>query len=179
MESYPAAGEVDAVLNAFAAVERSGWKGRRGASLAKRPDLRGFFRRYCRRAAERKRLRVMALSFGAEAAAMELSVEAYDRIWQLKIRYCDAFAQYYPGLLVTEASVRSSLDRHLEAYEFLGVAEPWEQRWQPDERDCRLVASYPLSARGMVGACRDVAGAVVRHARSRAAALVTASEIVA
>jgi CelD/BcsL family acetyltransferase involved in cellulose biosynthesis len=177
VERYPAAAEVDAVLNAFAAVERSGWKGRKGSSLAQRPDLSGFFRRYCRRAAERGRLRVMTLSFGANTAAMELSIEAYKRIWQLKIGFSDAFARYYPGLQLTEASIHAAFARQLDAYEFLGVAEAWEERWRPDERGCRLVVSYPLNAHGMVYACRDFAGAVVRRARSQAAAIAMTSEL--
>jgi CelD/BcsL family acetyltransferase involved in cellulose biosynthesis len=176
-ERYPTPAEVDAVLNAFAAIERSGWKGRKGSSLAQRPDLSGFFRRYCRRAAERGRLRVMTLSFGANTAAMELSIEAYNRIWQLKIGFSDAFARYYPGLQLTEASIHAAFSRHLDAYEFLGVAEPWEERWRPDERGCRLVVSYPLTARGMAYACRDFAGAVVRRARSQAASLAMTSEL--
>jgi CelD/BcsL family acetyltransferase involved in cellulose biosynthesis len=175
-ERYPAPGDVDALLNGFAAIERSGWKGRKGSSLAQRPDLSGFFRRYCRRAAERGRLRVMTLTFGADTAAMELSIEAYERIWQLKIGFNDAFARYYPGLQLTEASIRAAFDRRLQSYEFLGVAEPWEARWRPDQRACRLLLSYPRTARGMVYACRDLAGAVVRRARSQAAALAMTSE---
>ena len=176
-ERYPAPADVDATLNAFAAIERSGWKGRNGSSLAQRPDLCGFFRRYCRRAAERGRLRVMSLSFGTSTAAMELSIEAYQRIWQLKIGFSEAFAKYYPGLQLTEASIHAAFSRQLDAYEFLGVAEPWERRWRPDERECRLVVSYPRNARGMVSACRDFAGAVVRRARSQAATLAMPSEL--
>lgn len=177
VERYPVPADVDAMLNAFAAIERSGWKGRNGSSISQRPDLSGFFRRYCRRAAARGRLRVMTLSFGANTAAMELSIEAYRRVWQLKIGFSEAFARYYPGLQLTEASIRAAFARQLDAYEFLGVAEEWEQRWGAEERGCRLVVSYPLNARGMVYACRDLAGAMVRRARSQAAALAVTSEL--
>ena len=177
VERYPAPLDVDAVLNAFAAIEQSGWKGRRGSSLSQRPDLSGFFRRYCRRAAQRGRLRVMTLAFGTNTAAMELSVEVYKRIWQLKIAFNDAFARYYPGLQLTEASIHAAFARRLDAYEFLGVAEPWEERWRPDERGCRLIVSYPLNARGMVYACKDLAGAMVRRARSQATSLALTSEL--
>jgi len=165
-ESIPNASEVDALLETLVAVEGSGWKGRRGSSLAQRTDLLSFFRRYCRRAAERKRLRFKSLSFGAETAAVELSVEAYNRVWQLKIGYREALAPYYPGLLLTEASIHSAFDRKLESYEFLGGAEPWEQRWRPDERNYRLVVVYPLNPGGIIGACRDFAGVAWRRVRA-------------
>ncbi len=122
-------------------------------------------------------LSVMTLSFGAHTAAVELSVEAYQRIWQLKIGFSDAFGRYYPGLQLTEASIRAAFARHLDAYEFLGVAEAWEERWRPDARGCRLVVSYPLNAYGMVNACRDLAGAVVRQARLQAAAIAMTSAL--
>jgi CelD/BcsL family acetyltransferase involved in cellulose biosynthesis len=156
----PDASDVDRLLDTVIAVEASGWKGRAGSAMARRPDLTDFFRRYCRRAAQQRRLRVNLLSFGAQVAAVELSVEAYDRMWQLKIGYDEAVAHYYPGLLLTEASIRASFERRLEAYEFLGSAAPWEQRWHPDKRLYGHFAIYPLSARGVAGACRDLAGAL-------------------
>jgi CelD/BcsL family acetyltransferase involved in cellulose biosynthesis len=155
----PRVPEVDDLLENLVAVEGSGWKRRAGSALANRPDLRDFFVRYCRRAAARRRLRVAILSFGSHVAAVELSIEAYDRMWQLKIGYNEAVAQYYPGLLLTEASLKAAFDRGLDAYEFLGSAEPWEERWRPEARLYRLLAMYPISARGVAGACRDLVGA--------------------
>jgi len=151
---------INDLLETFVAVEGSGWKGRAGSALERRPDLRDFFARYCRRAAAQRRLRVATLSFGSQVAAVELSVEAYGRMWQLKIGYNEAVAQYYPGLILTEASIRAAFDRGLDAYEFLGSAEPWEERWRPEARRYHLLAIYPISARGVAGACRDLAGAL-------------------
>jgi CelD/BcsL family acetyltransferase involved in cellulose biosynthesis len=166
----PRVSEIDALLETVVAVEGSGWKGRAGSALQKRPELRDFFARYGRRAAAQRRVRVAVLSFGSHVAAVELSIEAYDRMWQLKIGYNEAVAQYYPGLLLTEASLKTAFDRGLEAYEFLGSAEPWEERWRPEARLYRVLAIYPFSARGVAGACRDLAGAFWgRVQRSRTA----------
>lgn len=162
-QSSPTPADVDAHLETVVAVEGSGWKGRRGSSLAGRADLRDFFRRYCRRAAAKGRLRVSTLSIGAHVAAVELSVEACRRVWQLKIGYQESLATYYPGLQLTEASIRSAFERKLDAYEFLGSAAEWEERWRPETRRYRLVAVYPVTAIGLVGACRDVAGTVWRR----------------
>lgn len=160
----PAPGDVDTLLDTFVRVEGSGWKGQRGSALAARTELRAFFRAYCRRAAGRGRLRVTTLSFGSNVAAMEIAVEAYNRLWQLKIGYNDALARFYPGLHLTRHSIEAAFEGRLDAYEFLGSAAPWEQRWAPDERRYRLLAVYPTTAAGVITGCRDIAGAVWRRA---------------
>lgn len=156
VRAEPTPSEVDSCLETVIAVEGSGWKGTEGSALAMRADLQDFFRRYCRRAAAKGRLRISRLSFGTHVAAVELSIEAYRRMWQLKIGYQDSLAAYYPGLHLTEASIRGAFDRGLEAYEFLGSAADWEERWRPEARRFQAVAVYPLTAAGTVGACRDV-----------------------
>ncbi len=171
VQHQPMPSEVDAQLETVMAVEGSGWKGRRGSSLGARPDLRDFFRRYCHLAAAKNRLRVSTLRFGEHVAAVELSVEAYRRMWQLKIGYQESLAPFYPGLHLTEMSIRSSFERGLDAYEFLGSAAAWEERWRPETRGHRLVAVYPVTAPGLVGACQDVAGALWRRLRGPGAAV--------
>jgi CelD/BcsL family acetyltransferase involved in cellulose biosynthesis len=168
VEQQPQPSQVDDVLETLITVEDSGWKGRQGSSLARRPDLREFFRRYCRRAASRGRLRVATLSFGASVAAVELSIDAFDRLWQLKIGYHEAVAQYYPGLQLTAASIRAAFERGLEAYEFLGSAEAWEERWRPQPRFYQALLVYPFNAAGVVTACKDFAGAMWRRAQKHA-----------
>jgi CelD/BcsL family acetyltransferase involved in cellulose biosynthesis len=163
--------EVDQALETVVSIEGSGWKGRNGSSLARRGDLREFFRRYCRRAAEKGRLRVTTISFGSHIAAVELAIEAYRRLWQLKIGYSEALRSFYPGLHLTEASIRSAYERRLESFEFLGSAADWERRWNPEERRYQVVALYPLSVAGILTGCRDVAGRVWRRASSHVAAI--------
>lgn len=162
-QSIPGPAEVDAHLETVVAIEGSGWKGRRGSSLGSSADLREFFRRYGRRASEKGRLRVSTLSFGTHVAAVELSVVAYRRLWQLKIGYQESLAAYYPGLQLTEVSIRSAFEQGLESYEFLGSAAEWERRWRPEVRQYRAIAVYPMTGRGLAGACRDVAGALWRR----------------
>ena len=169
--SVPAPDDVHALLQTFSDIEGSGWKGRRGSALAQRADLRRFFDLYCRRAAERGRLRVATLRFGREIAAMELAVDAYERHWQLKIGYRDDLAAFYPGLHLTLASVQSAFERGLEAYEFLGCAEDWERSFRPETRAYRLVAAYPFSVQGFVGAWRDLVD--VARRRTHAAPRIT------
>ena len=159
----PAPSEVDALLESFIVIEGSGWKGRRGSNLGTRADLRGFFWRYCHRAAAQERLHIARLSFGSHTAAAELSVVAYARMWQLKIGYHDSVGAYYPGLHLTSSSIQWAFEQGLEAYEFLGSAAPWEERWRPEVRLYQTVAAYPMTTSGMVGAGRDLVSAAWRR----------------
>jgi CelD/BcsL family acetyltransferase involved in cellulose biosynthesis len=163
----PSPGDVDRLLDSFASIEASGWKGRNGSALRQRPALLDFFRRYSHRSAARGRLRVGTLSFGSQVAAMEMAVEAHGRLWQLKIGFDESVAQYYPGLQLAEASIRACFERGLTSYEFLGSAESWEDRWRPQTRGYSLLAFYPFSASGLTGAWRDLA----RSAWNRASQL--------
>lgn len=166
--STPSLPQVDGLLEQVVAIEGSGWKARAGSALSHRADLRDFFRRYAHRAAASGQLRVTTLSFGSETAAVELSVEAYRRLWQLKIGYSEALAAYYPGLQLTEASIRDAFERGLQSYEFLGSAATWEERWSPEARRFRMLAVYPLNPKGLVTGCRDVAGVLWRRAQTMA-----------
>ena len=145
------------ILEAFTAIEGSGWKSARGSALAHRPELRHFFEAYCRRLAARGQLRCARLAFGGVTAAMELAVEVYDRWWQLKIGYHAEASAYYPGLHLTQSAIQQSFLRHLRSYEFLGVAETWEERWRPVSRRYETIALYPLSPSGLMAVGGDVA----------------------
>ena len=167
-ELKPRPHDVGPLLEAFADLENSGWKGRHGSSMGQRADLAAFFRAYCTRVAERGRLRVTRLNYGSRVAAAEIAVDVYGRRWGLKIAYRDELAPYSPGLQVVHDSVRAAFECRLNSYEFLGVAEAWQRRWQPEERQCRLIAIYPWSVSGLVGACRDVGSALLgRFSRVR------------
>lgn len=170
-ELEPRPRDVGQLLEMFSELERSGWKGRQGSSIGQRADLTAFFHEYCNRAAERGRLRVTRVIFGSRVAAAEIAVDVYGRRWGLKIAYRDELAPYLPGLQVVHASVRAAFERKLDAYEFLGGAEGWQRRWQPAERQYRLIVVYPWSVSGLAGACRDVAGVLLgRLGRLKSAA---------
>lgn len=153
--SAPRSAEVDEHLNLLTTLEGAGWKGRRGSALAVRPDLRRFFYTYAHRAAQRGRLRVAVLSLGSRPAAIEVAVEANGRLWVLKIAYDEGLSTYGPGMLLTHASIRRAFDTGLRSYEFLGVAEAWQERWKPSRREYAAMVLYPLSARGIFCAAAD------------------------
>jgi CelD/BcsL family acetyltransferase involved in cellulose biosynthesis len=162
--------DVDDALAEFVRLEATGWKGRQGSALSRRPDLHSFFQEYSRRAASRGELRLTRLTFGAVTAAVELSVEAHRRRWGLKVAYNEELAAFAPALQLVHASIRAAFDRGLDAYEFLGVAESWQQRWKPAQRDYQLLVIYPRSSYGIAGAIADLARFAAGKLRSIAAA---------
>jgi CelD/BcsL family acetyltransferase involved in cellulose biosynthesis len=153
----PTPSEVDGVVSSFVAIEGSGWKAQNQSSLSHQAELREFFTRYFTCAAKRGRLTVSTLLFDDAAAAMECAVVAYRRSWQLKIAYDERVAKLGPGVLLTDASIRAACAEGLEAYEFLGSAERWQDRWGPDTRHYRTAVVYPLRARSMLTAAQDMA----------------------
>jgi len=158
--------EVDALFDRFVAVEAAGWKGRRGAALLRCDALRAFFLGFCRAAAARGALRTMFVRIGGEVAAAALTIEAYGRVWALKIAFDERWARCSPGLLLTREAIADALGRGMAAYEFLGSAEPWEERWDPDVRQHATVLVYPSTASGMAALAADVCrGAISRVGR--------------
>lgn len=145
----PAESDVKALLDEIVRVEGSGWKGRRGSALARNPPLRTFFEHYSLRAAREGILRVALLRFGDAVAAAELAVVAYRRWWQLKIGYAEEFAKHYPGLQLTEGTLRYAFDHALDSFEFLGSSASWENNWRPETRRQRMAAVYPSSVSGL------------------------------
>jgi CelD/BcsL family acetyltransferase involved in cellulose biosynthesis len=131
-------------LDIFVQVETCGWKGRLGSSLATNERWRLFFRAYSILAAEAGILRFSFLRVGQRVAAAQMSVEAYRRLWVLKIGYDESLAHCSPGLQLTAAAIESARRRGLTSYEFLGNSEAWEQRWRPTIRQGATVAFFFL-----------------------------------
>jgi CelD/BcsL family acetyltransferase involved in cellulose biosynthesis len=162
--------DVQSVMERFAALEATGWKARQGSALGQQRQLFDFYRRYGRRAAAAGTLRVSTLRFGSHVAAMEIVVDAFNRRWQLKVAYDEAVARYSPGLQLLHHTLADAFARRLSAYEFLGVAESWEERWLPEPREYRKVMLYPASVRGAVEVVRDLATFAWRRVRRPAQA---------
>jgi CelD/BcsL family acetyltransferase involved in cellulose biosynthesis len=167
----PEESQVDGLLKEFMRVEASGWKGLRGSAMLQQPSLRDFFSAYARLAARQGILRMALLRFGSRIAAVEMAVEMYRRWWQLKIGYANDLAQHYPGLQLTEATIRHAFDRGLRSYEFMGSAATWEERWKPEQREYCTTVVYPRTLSGAralsVDACLTAGRRLKRSVISR------------
>lgn len=166
--------QATAALDLLVGIEAGGWKGRQGSALSTRPDLLAFFRSYLARAASKRQLRVSVLWFGDTMVAVEIGVEAYGRMWGLKLAYDERFSEFSPAVQLVHASITAANRVGLDAYEFLGSAESWQRRWRPAPRRYQLAAVYPLSGRAMATAMWDAKSYLSRrlHRRARTAAVV-------
>ena len=161
--TVPAAHEACHAVAMFADVESGGWKARCGTALCKQPDLLQFYQLYAARAAALGRLRLAVLRIDDVPAAVELSVEAYGRLWQLKVAYDEQFAAFSPGLLLVHSSIAATNAAGLNSYEFLGSAEPWQEQWRPQARTYELAAIYPLNRNAIATALHDVTAHISRR----------------
>lgn len=162
----PTERDVDETLDAFIKVEASGWKGRHGSALGTSKRTQAFFRMFCRLSARAGTLRMFFLKVGSTIAAAQIAVEAYERLWILKIGYDEGMAHCSPGFLLTAEAIEHARRQGLRSYEFLGIAEKWEERWRPEKRACSAAAFYPWSVGGGLSASFDLARTAWRRIRS-------------
>jgi CelD/BcsL family acetyltransferase involved in cellulose biosynthesis len=163
----PAPADVGSLLEEFVRLEASGWKGRSGSALRHRDALRSFFLEAAHATASRGALRVARLWVGEDLAAAQLAIAAYGRLWVLKIAFDERLARCSPGLILTGEAVKDAIDQRFVAYEFLGVAEPWERRWNPVLHEYVTAHVYPSTAQGSLALALDLFSlAIGRAART-------------
>jgi CelD/BcsL family acetyltransferase involved in cellulose biosynthesis len=159
----PVPDQVAGMLAQLVRLEAGGWKAKNGSALATRPQLMQFFQEYAIRSAARGRTRISVLKFGDVAVAAELGVEAYGKMWGLKLAYDERFARCAPALQLVHHSIEATHDAGLSAYEFLGSAEAWQERWRPAHRSYQTAAVYPFRPRAFVTAVREAAAICSRR----------------
>ena len=159
----PSTDDVPGMLTMLTAMEEStGTRGEPGGA-ARREQLNTFYAALASRAATRGTLRVGVLHIGQKAAAMQLCLEAYQRLWLLKAADDHAFTHVSPGFLLMHQIVRYAHEQRLAAVEFLGEAAPWQMRWQPVERTYTSALAVPLTARGLSDLALDTVSRAARR----------------
>jgi CelD/BcsL family acetyltransferase involved in cellulose biosynthesis len=136
-------------LDAFVALEDSGWKGREGTAFARRPaDLR-WLRAAAGEAHARGRLGLLALRVGTRTAAMKMNLASPrgDVAFTFKIAYDEAFARWSPGLLLELEHVRRAhADPRLRLVDSCAVPDhPMANRLWSERR---LVETDVVAVRG-------------------------------
>lgn len=154
----PDAASVDAELDRFIRIEAAGWKSRVGTAIAQDPRLDRFYRTYARAVARTGRLRMLFLTIGDATVAGRIAVVYGDRLWEIKIGYDEAWAQFAPGILLTHFTLQHACESGLRAHEYLGSAEGWQQRWPVETRSHDTVRFYPRSMRGGLALTADSLG---------------------
>lgn len=100
------AGDPDAWVDEFLALEASGWKGTRGTSMQDDPHARELFRAYCRGAHARGRWMAWSLRLDGRPIAMKCNLRAGAGALAFKIAYDEQLAKFSPGVLLELDHVR-------------------------------------------------------------------------
>lgn len=167
----------DVLLDRFIKVEAAGWKGEAGTAIAKDSRMETLYRSYVRAAAEARILRLFFLTIGGETVAARLAVVHGDRLWEIKIGYDEAWKRISPGIVLTHKTLQYACDNGLKALEYLGTAEPWQERWPRCLRHYHTLRFYPYSLRGGIALTGDSMDYLMRaRARERLRAEPSAAE---
>ncbi len=87
-------------IDAFLALESSGWKGKAGSALASRQQTESLFRQAMAGAAVRGRLERLTLSLDAKPIAMLATFVTAPGAFSYKTAFDEAFARFSPGVLL-------------------------------------------------------------------------------
>jgi len=107
-----------AAIEAFLAVEKSGWKGARGSALDAHAARASFAREALAGFAARDRLEIHTLTLKGEPIAAAVALHSGDRAFYWKTAYDERFAAFSPGVQVT-----LDLSRRLEREPGLALAD--------------------------------------------------------
>ena len=94
------AADLDTWIDAFLALEASGWKGRDGAALANDRDTEGFVRDAMRGAFAAGRLEIIRLDVNGRIIAMLVNFLTAPGSFSFKIAFDEEFARFSPGVLI-------------------------------------------------------------------------------
>ncbi len=110
--------EITPALEAFLALEASGWKGARGTALKQNDGDAGFIRRAVPALAASRQCEVVTLRAGDTPVASAIVLRHRDRAFYFKIGVDERFAKYSPGVQLT-----LDLTRHLCADPAIATAD--------------------------------------------------------
>lgn len=143
-------------IDGFLALERSGWKGERGSSLASAPQTEALFRESLRGAAAEGRLERLALNLDGKPIAMLCNFIAPPFSFAFKTAFDEAHRKLSPGMLLQVENL-ALLDRpDIELSDSCAVpGHPMiEQIWS-DRREMAMVSV------GIGGRLRRAIGALL------------------
>ncbi len=92
--------DLDEWIDAFLALEASGWKGREGSALGSEAAKRAFFAEALAGAREAGRLEILRMSVGDRTIAMLVNFLCPPGSTSFKIAYDEDYARFSPGVLI-------------------------------------------------------------------------------
>ncbi len=92
--------DLDGWIDAFLALEASGWKGQGHSALASQKRTRALFRDMLGAMAAAGRLELLSLRFEGAPIAMLVNLQSGSGIFSFKTTFDEAFARFSPGVLL-------------------------------------------------------------------------------
>jgi CelD/BcsL family acetyltransferase involved in cellulose biosynthesis len=120
---------LDAELDAFFALEASGWKGRKGTAIASDPALEALYRGYAESASAQGCLRMYMLELNGKLVAADYGCVHDDCGYLIKTAFDEELGRFAPGLVLRAGVLRASIDEGLGRYDFLGGPDDYKRRW--------------------------------------------------
>ncbi|MFC1661146.1 GNAT family N-acetyltransferase [Gemmatimonadota bacterium] len=118
--------EVDAAVAAVFQVEEHSWKESQGESISDNQDLREFFFRFARVAADRGWLRIHLLHLDGEPIAYIYGVVRGGHYYALKTSYDQKHRDLSPGIVLFGHALQDAASQGYGTFEFLGEDQRWK-----------------------------------------------------
>jgi CelD/BcsL family acetyltransferase involved in cellulose biosynthesis len=126
--------DLQARLEEGFAIERSGWKGRKGTAILQDAKTHGFYSELAHTAAARNYLSLLFLTLNGKPIAFHYGLTYGGIHYVPKLGYDEAYGECSPGLLLMEASLKDCIARGVKGFDFLGLPGAWKTRWSRQTR---------------------------------------------
>ena len=161
---------LDRDLDAFFAVEASGWKAREGTAILEEPGAEPLYREFAHAMADRGLLRVYLLEVGGRVVAGDLGCAIGETGFLVKTGFDESWSRLSPGLVLRAEVLRACIEEGLRGYDFLGPDDDYKVRWTDEVRPRLTLRAFrgpaALPAAGWHGRVRPA----LKRARAAAAA---------
>ncbi|MFW2349307.1 GNAT family N-acetyltransferase [Qipengyuania sp.] len=143
-------------IDGFLALERSGWKGEQGSSLASAPETEALFRKAVHGAAAEGRVERLAFWLDGKPIAMLCNFVAPPVSFGFKTAFDEAYRKYSPGMLLQVENLALLTRSEIELSDSCAVpGNPMIEHIWSDRREMAMVSI------GIGGRLRRAIGAVL------------------
>jgi CelD/BcsL family acetyltransferase involved in cellulose biosynthesis len=129
-------------LDAFMAVEASGWKGRNRTAILAERGAEQLYRDFAREAAERGWLRLLLLELDGQVLAGDLGCVLGGVGFLLKTGFDERRADLSPGIVLRGEALREAVQEGLRGYDMLGGPDRYKLEWTDDVRPRHGLRAY-------------------------------------
>jgi CelD/BcsL family acetyltransferase involved in cellulose biosynthesis len=116
------------------ALERSGWKGRRGSAVTQSEASLGFHLELLADKEYRQNLSLFRLTVGGQLVAFHYGHTSHGVYSLVMTSYDERYKDTSPGHLLTEDVLNDCVTRGLVEFDFLGCDLPWKLEWTKSVR---------------------------------------------